>query len=92
MIIEINRTGKKIILEQQVNRKYVIADNLLNEYGYFKTNVVNYDNHRNIEWDGIEFNRLFKKDGIIYRFNRWLGKEYPWDAIEIEEIGREITQ
>lgn len=89
MIIEINRTGKKIVLNKQKGKNYGSVNTLLAEYGYNSINVLNYDNHNNIKWEGIEFNRLFKKDNIIYRFNHWTGEAYPWDGAEIEEIGIE---
>ena len=89
MNIEINRTGKKIVLNKQKGKNYGSVNTLLAEYGYNSINVLDYDNYKNIEWEGIEFNRLFKRDNIIYRFNYWMGEAYPWDGAEIEEIGIE---
>lgn len=54
--------------------------------GYEHINVLDVENYRDIKWEGVEFNNLFAKDGILYRFNKWLGN-YPYKSFEIEEIG-----
>ena len=36
---------------------------------------------------GVNSNRLFRKDNIIYHFDHWTG-EYPWTGILMREIGR----
>lgn len=87
MKIIINRTGKKITFDKQKNKSYYIADDLLNEYGYTKISVLDFENYNTIKWIGIEFNRLYTKNNIVYRFNCWLGS-YPWTDAEIEEIGK----
>lgn len=83
MKIKINRTKRKIQIQSD---KEVIAGSILEKHGYKHVNVLDIENHKSIQWEGIEFNRLYTKDGILYRFNNWVG-EYPYKVIEIEEIG-----
>lgn len=60
MIIKINRTGEKIILDERKDKRSYSIHELLAEYGYSAINVLDYSNYNDIEWEGIEFNRLFK--------------------------------
>lgn len=84
MKIEINRTGRKI----EIYEKHSIdAFEIIKAEGYEWVNALDVENRDDVQWEGIEFNRLFIKDGILYRFNEWLG-EYPFKGVEIEEIGR----
>lgn len=83
MKVLINRNGNKIILDAK-GMIYVGA--IMQREGYLSINPLNIEAYKEIEWEGIEFNRLFVKDGVLYRFNNWLGT-YPYDRVEIEEIG-----
>lgn len=86
MEIIINRTGKTIELYPKEDRYKREALQISDEHGYRRIPVLDIENYNEIEWDGIEFNRLLFKDGILYRFNEWIG-EYPFYGIVIEEIG-----
>jgi len=85
MRVEIMRTGRKRGLIKKGNER--IANDVAMEYGYRKVNVLDIENYENIQWEGIEFNRLFAKDGILYVFKHWLGK-FPFEGIVLEEIGK----
>lgn len=88
MLIEINRTGKKLILERTRDTKNEPdALSIAEAYGYRKIDALDFENCLNVQWDGVEFNRLIVKDDVIYRFNEWVGKYPYYDGIEIEEIG-----
>ena len=86
--IEINRTGNKTIYK--CLKGEVSAYEILERNGYvhiFTYQIINCDE---INWEGIEFNNLFAKDGKVYRFNNWLGEasfRKDYHGIEIEEIG-----
>lgn len=91
MNVQINRTGEKLYLKKK-NDNYRSADSILSEAGYNSINCLDIENRQEIQWKGIEYNRLFAKDNILYRFNEWItfGKDipqYPYNGIEIEEIG-----
>lgn len=83
MQAKINRTKRKI---QFISGNDVSAGSILEKQGYKYVNPLDIENYKGIEWEGIEFNRLYTKDGKLYRFNEWVG-QYPYKAIEIEEIG-----
>lgn len=83
MQAKINRTKRKI---QFPSGNDVSAGSILEKQGYKHVNPLDIENYKGIEWEGIEFNRLYLKDGKLYRFNEW-GGQYPYKAIEIEEIG-----
>ena len=78
MQAKINRTKRKI---QFPSGNDVSAGSILEKQGYKHVNPLDIENYK-----GIEFNRLYTKDGKLYRFNEWVG-QYPYKAIEIEEIG-----
>lgn len=84
MEAKINRTKRKIQIQSD---RDVFVGSILEKHGYKHVNPLDIENYKGIEWEGIEFNRLYTKDGILYRFNNWVG-EYPYKAIEIEEIGK----
>ena len=88
MVAEINRTGNKIkISARPTDSKVCDAATIWEGNGYAHVNPLDIENHKEILWEGIEFNRLLTKDGILYRFNGWLGP-YPYNrGIQIEEIG-----
>lgn len=81
----IQRTGKITSLGGN-GKKNPAAFDIAKQYGYQPINVLDLENYQDIVWEGIEFNRLFTKDGILYRFNEWFGT-YPYDGILLEEIG-----
>ena len=83
MKVTINRTGRKIEIAPDNG---VFVGSILENHGYKHINVLDIENYKDVEWQGIEFNRLYAKDGILYRFNEWRGN-FPYKAIEIEEIG-----
>ena len=85
MKIKINRTQKKIQIPSNAD---ISVSNILKQNGYKHVNVLDIENYKNIQWDGNEFNRLFTKNNILYRFNEWVGEKHPYKAIEIEEIGQ----
>ena len=83
MKVLINRNGNKIILDA---KGMISVGEIMQREGYLSINPLDIEAYKEIEWEGIEFNRLFVKDGVLYRFNNWLGT-YPYDRVEIEEIG-----
>lgn len=83
MKANIIRTKRKIQIQSD---KDIFVGSILEKHGYKFVNVLDIENQKDIKWEGIEFNRLYTKDGKLYRFNNWVG-EYPYKAIEIEEIG-----
>ena len=82
----IQRTGKVIELHPVKTQNPVAAFTVAEENGYRHLDALDIKNFGDIQWDGIEFNRLLEKGGKLYRFNGWLGI-YPYKDIEIEEIG-----
>ena len=84
MKANIIRTKRKIQIQSD---KDIFVGSILEKCGYKSINILDIENQKDIQWEGIEFNRLYTKDGILYRFNNWVG-EYPYKAIEIEEIGK----
>lgn len=83
MEISIVRTGKKIQLSNKENPLCRDAMQIANANGYRRILVSKIENVDEIYWQGIEFNRLLIKDGVVFRFNRWVAV----GKIEIEEIG-----
>lgn len=77
-----NKTGKIVVLYG----KDSYSGDIASQYGYKHIDIYDFENHQEIIWEGIDFNRLYMKDNIIYRFNQWHGK-YPYVGIELEEIG-----
>ena len=87
MKIKINRTGNRVCLLRNEDTTYSrAAFEICDSYGYRRIPVLDIENYDFIEWQGIEYNRLLEKDGVIYKFVGWVGK-YPFDGITIEEIG-----
>lgn len=85
MTATIKRTGKK--RELWSNKEEHSAEAVWTRHGYTSINALDIENHEEINWEGIEFNRLLTRDGVLFRFNSWIGA-YPYQSIEIEEIGR----
>lgn len=83
MKVNIIRTGRKI---QLPSGNDVSVGSILEKHGYKHVNPLDIENYKDIEWQGIEFNRLYIKDGILHRFNEWVG-QYPYKEIDIEIIG-----
>jgi len=83
MKVLIKRNENKIILDAK-GMIYVGA--IMQREGYLSISPLKIENYKEIKWEGIEFNNLFMKDGVLYRFNNWLGT-HPYDRVEIEEIG-----
>lgn len=65
----------------------IIADSIIELHGYKRLHPSDIENYNDNKWEGIEFNRLFVKDGILYRFNEWNGL-YPYKSLNIQEIGK----
>ncbi len=84
--VNIRRTGKVIELHPVKTQNPVSAFTVAEENGYSHLDSLDIKNGGDIQWEGIEFNRLLEKGGKLYRFNGWLGR-YPYKDIEIEEIG-----
>ena len=85
--VSISRTGKLVKLAPIEERNCKATDRIWEEHGYCHIPVLDIVNYAEIQWEGIEFNRLLAKDGVLYRFNNWIG-EYPFsEGIEIEGIG-----
>lgn len=87
--IETNRTHRKILI---ASHGKVSVDSILEENGYTPISVFDIVNCHQIKWEDFEFNRIYIKDGILYRFNYWTGEHYPYNGIEIEEIGKYFPQ
>lgn len=84
MKANIIRTRRKIQIQSD---RDVFVGSILEKCGYKHVNPLDIENYKDIQWEGIEFNRLYTKDGKLYRFNNWVGEQHPYKAIEIEEIG-----
>ena len=84
--VHIQRTGKVIELHPVKTQNPVSAFTVAKENGYRHLDALDIKKVGDIQWEGIEFNRLLEKGGKLYRFNGWLGR-YPYKDIEIEEIG-----
>lgn len=82
----IQRTGKITSLGGNGKKDPFVSD-IAAQYGYRYINVLDLENYQSIVWEGIEFNRLYVKDGVLYRFNEWIG-DYPYIGILLEEIGK----
>ena len=89
MKVEIKRTGRKV--ELLAIEKTCYAGDVPEQHGYIGVLDSSIQNFMDISWEGIEFNRLYSKGGILYRFNHWLGT-YPYNGIELEEIGEIIEE
>lgn len=59
---------------------------LLALHGYTPVSVLDIVNYREIEWEGIEYNRLYRKGTALYRFNEWF-KCGTRNSVLIQEIG-----
>ena len=81
----INRTGRTEHLVSLHNGTKFSGE-VAEQYGYKHLSSLDIKDFNKIEWESIEFNRLYVKDGVLYRFNKWTG-DYPYNGIEIEEIG-----
>ena len=88
MIISINRENReKLALLRNKETKYTRAAFEIWEcYGFKRVPVLDIENYNEIQWEGIEYNRLLERNGVVYRFVGWLGK-YPFDGIIVEKIG-----
>lgn len=84
--VNIRRTGRVIELHPVKTQNPVSAYTVAEENGYRHLDALDIKNVGDIQWEGIEFNRLLEKGGKLYRFNGWLWR-YPFNDIEIEEIG-----
>lgn len=85
MKAKINRTKRKIYFPSGND---IFVGSILEKRGYKHVCALDIENQKDIQWEGIEFNRLYTKDGVLYRFNNWVGEQHPYKAIEIEEIGK----
>lgn len=83
MEVKVLRNGRKI--EYEVDKEISVFS-VMEKENYEYINPLDIENYKKIKWEGIEFNNLFAKDGILYRFNKWLGT-FPYRSLEIEEIG-----
>ena len=85
--VKIDRTGRKVEIKIGSFLQNCRSSNEIVEHnGYKRVDVLDIEKHSEINWVGSEYNRLFAKDGILYRFNNWTGN-YPFTGIEMEEIG-----
>ena len=85
MIVQINRTSR--ILELPRLQNECCVRDVAKRYGFQSLLVSDIENADKISWEGIEFNHLYIKDGIVYRFSKWTGEKFPYTGIELEEIG-----
>ena len=84
MNITINRTSRFLELPKINNEIDVLT--LAEKYGFRWVHPFDIENFESISWEGLEFNRLYEKNGVIYRFNQWI-LTYPYEGIELQEIG-----
>ena len=64
--------------------KTCFADDVLKQNGFVYVNVLEIEGYESIKWEGIEFNRLFARDGALWRFNEWIDN---FKGVEAEIIG-----
>lgn len=86
MNITINRTSRILELPK-IETNDIDAHALAEKYGFRWIHPFDIDNFESISWKGIEFNRLYEKNGVVYKFNQWIGLGYPYGGIELQEIG-----
>jgi hypothetical protein len=87
MTVSINRTGERFALLRNERTKYTnSASEMGDAYGFKHIDVLDVENYGEVLWEGIEYNRLLQRDGVLYRFVEWLGR-YPYDGIIVEKIG-----
>lgn len=87
MTININRSGERLALLRNNNTKNARgASEIAEEYGFKHINPLDIENFNEVSFVGIEFNRLLKKNEMLYVFVEWLGV-YPFDGIIVERIG-----
>lgn len=81
--IKLQRDGIKTTFFSKA--KTCDAVDVLKQNGFARLNALDIDDWENIEWDGIEFNRLIIRggDNAVWRFNRWINQ----DCVEAEIIG-----
>lgn len=85
--VKINRTGRKVEIPISSElRRCHSGNEIAGENGYKRIDVLDIEKYSEINWVRAEHNRLFAKDGVLYRFNNWTG-DYPYTGIELEEIG-----
>ena len=87
MVVSINRTWRQINISVMLVRFPWETGSSSDPYRYCYVPSSAIDNFDEIQWHGTEFNRLFVKDNVLYRFVKWVGN-FPFDGITIEEIGR----
>jgi len=85
MVIIIKRTANKHFLPCK-GKNYSAVFQIAEENGFRRIDPLDIENEKEIRWHGIEFNRLYERSGILYRFNEWIG-EYPYCGVIMEEIG-----
>ena len=85
--VNINRTGERFALLRNERTKYTnSASEIGDAYGFKHIDALDIENYGEVLWDGIEYNRLLQREGVLYRFVEWLGR-YPYDGIIVEKIG-----
>lgn len=86
--VKINRTGKTVLIPIDSDSKNRSHDGIeiARQNGYKRVDVLDIEKYQEINWSRAEYNRLVEKDGILYRFNNWIGF-YPFTGVELEEIG-----
>ena len=85
MNIVLNRTARILEFPKRIGETSVLS--IAESCGFKWIHPFDIDNFEELSWEGTEFNRLYEKDGVIYRFNQWTGSQYPFDEIELQEIG-----
>jgi hypothetical protein len=85
--VHIQRTKKRLALLRNKDTKDTkAAFEIWGSYGYKHISALDVKNFNEVPWDGVEYNNLLEKGGILYKFVEWLG-HYPFDGIVIENIG-----
>ena len=84
MKVTITRTFELLNLRKKGNER--TAWDVAEGYGFKHVQALDIENRQEIQWQGVEFNRLYALDDELWRFNEWYGV-YPFDGIVLERIG-----
>lgn len=85
--VAIYRSGTRLPLAKTKETKHSnYAYDITDAYGFSHINPLDIIDYEEIDWKGIEFNRLLTRDNRLYKFVEWFGN-YPREGVVVECIG-----